>query len=382
MVFRILFFLLLPFVSFSQWVIQQGTNIETTNKNKRVTKSLQVGDDTGTDTLAGCSIGTVIYFPYSAGGVVINNTTATMNLDTLNLVGNDVATMEVGDEYVKIRASDQTVVARTTAGLANKQMNLNANAADFSMTVDSLIYNSGLYYDTTGGGINTPFVEMSIFNTNQSFDEAGFFVRHEINHPHLETKIHDIESDSVNVLVTHSHGGLIIDSTACGGIKFDTPNGIVAIGDLDPVLIIAGIKFFQRGDAIIGAVDDTGTNALTISSTGMSYGGADTNSLVNLGITGGAKASNLGMTRNSFDLSLGTTLVRVNGQSDGDLLLLSTNQVKLSATDYIEADNDIVMTSTSKGLVLKDNAGTPHYWRVTINSAGTLVTTDLGTSPP
>ena len=49
---------------------------------------------------------------------------------------------------------------------------------------------------------------------------------------------------------------------------------------------------------------------------------------------------------------------------------------------YVKASSDIAITSDSTGLILIDNAGTPHYWRVTVNSSGTLVTTDLGTSLP
>lgn len=44
--------------------------------------------------------------------------------------------------------------------------------------------------------------------------------------------------------------------------------------------------------------------------------------------------------------------------------------------------NDIVINDTTKGLVLKDNQGTPHYWRVTVSDAGALVITDIGTSLP
>lgn len=47
-----------------------------------------------------------------------------------------------------------------------------------------------------------------------------------------------------------------------------------------------------------------------------------------------------------------------------------------------DTTDDLIVDTNSKGLVLKDNAGTPHYWRITINSAGTLVITDLGTTKP
>lgn len=45
-------------------------------------------------------------------------------------------------------------------------------------------------------------------------------------------------------------------------------------------------------------------------------------------------------------------------------------------------ENDIVFTNATKGIILKDTQGTPHYWRVTVSNVGALVITDLGTSYP
>jgi len=46
----------------------------------------------------------------------------------------------------------------------------------------------------------------------------------------------------------------------------------------------------------------------------------------------------------------------------------------------IDTPDDIIIDNASKGLVLKDSNG--HYWRVTVNTSGTLIRTDLGTSKP
>lgn len=46
------------------------------------------------------------------------------------------------------------------------------------------------------------------------------------------------------------------------------------------------------------------------------------------------------------------------------------------------ATDDLIVDDSSKGLVLKDTQGTPHYWRITIDNSGALVSTDLGTSVP
>ncbi len=51
-------------------------------------------------------------------------------------------------------------------------------------------------------------------------------------------------------------------------------------------------------------------------------------------------------------------------------------------TKGVDTTDDVIVDDNANGLVLKDNAGTPHYWRVTVSAAGALITTDLGTTKP
>lgn len=51
-------------------------------------------------------------------------------------------------------------------------------------------------------------------------------------------------------------------------------------------------------------------------------------------------------------------------------------------TKGVDTTDDVVIDLATKGLVLKDTQGTPHYWRVTISNTGVLQTADLGTSKP
>jgi hypothetical protein len=46
----------------------------------------------------------------------------------------------------------------------------------------------------------------------------------------------------------------------------------------------------------------------------------------------------------------------------------------------VDTTSDVIIDSTTSGLVLKDTNG--HYWRVKINTSGVLTTTDLGTTKP
>lgn len=43
---------------------------------------------------------------------------------------------------------------------------------------------------------------------------------------------------------------------------------------------------------------------------------------------------------------------------------------------------ELVSDLATKGIVLKDTQGTPHYWRVTVDNVGALVITDAGTTRP
>ncbi len=81
------------------------------------------------------------------------------------------------------------------------------------------------------------------------------------------------------------------------------------------------------------------------------------------------------------------TLIWLLASTWGVPLLEGTNL----ATAHIHRQNisgitltnqDVVMDTAARGLVLKDAREIPHYWRVTVNNSGALVTNDLGTTRP
>lgn len=43
---------------------------------------------------------------------------------------------------------------------------------------------------------------------------------------------------------------------------------------------------------------------------------------------------------------------------------------------------DLVIDVATSGLVMKDTQSPPHYWRLTVDNTGALVTTDIGTTRP
>lgn len=72
----------------------------------------------------------------------------------------------------------------------------------------------------------------------------------------------------------------------------------------------------------------------------------------------------------------------------GDFNTTASSQVlnvngKLNVAQQIKATSqDVLVDTASKGLVLKDTQGTPHYWRITVSDIGVLIVTDLGTTAP
>ncbi len=51
-------------------------------------------------------------------------------------------------------------------------------------------------------------------------------------------------------------------------------------------------------------------------------------------------------------------------------------------TKGADTTDDLIIDSTTTGIVLKDTQGTPHYWRLSVTTLGVLVTTDIGTTKP
>lgn len=73
------------------------------------------------------------------------------------------------------------------------------------------------------------------------------------------------------------------------------------------------------------------------------------------------------------------------GTSNQYYHLTSAQHTETTATRSsrgVDTTDDIIIDLATKGLVLKDTQGTPHYWRLTVSNIGVLITTDLGTTKP
>lgn len=69
-------------------------------------------------------------------------------------------------------------------------------------------------------------------------------------------------------------------------------------------------------------------------------------------------------------------------QSLYDLIPRITAAFNRLETHGLETTGTLIFDTDTTGIVLKDAQGTPHYWRLTVDNSGNLVTTDLGTTKP
>jgi hypothetical protein len=69
-------------------------------------------------------------------------------------------------------------------------------------------------------------------------------------------------------------------------------------------------------------------------------------------------------------------------QSLYDLIPKITQAFNRLETHGLDTVGVIVIDTATTGVVFKDTQATPHYWRLTVDNTGTLVTTDLGTVKP
>lgn len=151
-------------------------------------------------------------------------------------------------------------------------------------------------------------------------------------------------------------------------------------GDANPVarLSNAGLEFGSGGAAVTDVkLARTGVSELTISNATV----ISRSSTTFTGLTLRATAD----TSLRFAVTIGGEVRFGNGTAAHDLTLArgASNRLDLGASDHLQIPSgDLRFDDATKGMILKDTQGTPHYWRVTIDNTGALVTTDLGTSLP
>jgi len=127
------------------------------------------------------------------------------------------------------------------------------------------------------------------------------------------------------------------------------------------------------------------------------YGGVSRVFSVDRNLTATSDGSNLefysgGATSGGTDKNSGHVLIGTStsvGSGYGYISLLTTTAGSTGTSDNaatekvrITSGGDVLILANTNGIILKDDAGTAHYWRVTISSLGVLTTTDVGTTEP
>lgn len=133
--------------------------------------------------------------------------------------------------------------------------------------------------------------------------------------------------------------------------------------------------------------------AVTVTWSSINFTGSNITSIVNRAhnnlqsLQGGAAGEYFHLTAAQY-ASLGAgahnSLTSIQGGTAGQyyhLDLADFNAVGgTRITKGTDTTDDLIVDDTAKGLVLKSPDG--HYWRLSVDNAGALTTTDLGTSKP
>ena len=134
---------------------------------------------------------------------------------------------------------------------------------------------------------------------------------------------------------------------------------------------------YARADHTHGTpADPLGTSVFTDHSARHENGGADEISIA--GLSGEAADA---QPPKSHDNTAHSTAYQASSEKDSASGYAGLNSVSRT-TKGVDTTDDLIVDLATKGLVLKDPQGTPHYWRGTISALGVLTFADLGTSKP
>jgi hypothetical protein len=167
---------------------------------------------------------------------------------------------------------------------------------------------------------------------------------------------------------------------------FQCNNGLRVAGNFDRPIIVYSDR---AGTTINFDIDSTGAMRTRGTITPLGSSGA-----FDLGSTGARWRSlhvnNASVNQGNFFGMAGGIIIG-SGTAPSQTITGSSSALWSSGGRLQHQGDDMVVTTlgptfisgdSAKGIVLKDNAGTPHYWRVTVSAAGALTTTDLGTTRP
>ena len=157
--------------------------------------------------------------------------------------------------------------------------------------------------------------------------------------------------------------------TPAASVTSETAFGILAA--------VGTSLLYARADHTHGTpTDPLSTSVFTDHSARHENGGADGISIA--GLSGEAADA---QPPKSHDNTAHSTAYQAASEKDSASGYAGLNSVS-RMTKGVDTTDDVIVDLATKGLVLKDTQGTPHYWRGTISTLGVLTFADLGTSKP
>lgn len=218
----------------------------------------------------------------------------------------------------------------------------------------------------------------------------------------LENSVTTLESssDDYYILGTNTYGGvgalaaittgdenLALGTDAGAALTTSSLNTFIGYSNTSSADVIASTSVGHGANTngnyavAIGQGSDAGEHSVAV---GHSSGAADTGSVA-IGYQTTCDSNSIAIGY-ALDITGADDVIKIGDSShttveigpyDLSSLPTSGGSHYRGGTDTTE---DIIIDSTTSGLVLLDTAG--HYWRVKINTSGVLTTTDLGTTKP
>lgn len=259
--------------------------------------------------------------------------------------------------------------------------NLKANSSNGLFTIAE---NTNTFYGISAGLINSPLS----FDASNTIDTASWeLVRNSSNglYTQIQNRVTLFGKTAGQIKIPLNYNANPVTVSSLGALTMSDADARYLFKDSTNIAYINRTNTFL-GDQIFSGRLRTDTllnvlGALTINDTVSVTGRLNlaqttfaSNDIVTLSTKGYVVGFN----------SSGTEGIYLNSTADNTLRIRNAG-VSTDANvtlGKLTASNDLIVDDATKGLVLKDTQGTPHYWRITVTTLGVLTVTDLGTTIP
>ena len=319
--------------------------------------SQTTGDALVNFTFSGASTIPVLKFANAGTGKDISGTSATWSVSKTGAITISEATNETKLSITKSGTGSGHVVyvANSGTGAGLYVNNVGAGTDGYGILINQEKNYHGLFIQKTSSGIGNL---IQISNSGTGYDvygTGGFW------------KISNTGSITISEATNETKLSITKSGTGAGNVVSISDAGTGKSLYVNQTHVGPGSGFaFQidnAGDDCSIYVNHTGTLGAGQSVAAFYSATAQT-----------AGDSILGVTAASASTT--KPVIRITNSGTGYDIYGSSGNWRTSKT------GDYILNDATKGVVLKDTQGSPHYWRITVNNSGQLVTADLGTTIP